>query len=143
MATQGLEVLGVGVAATAIEVARSKAVAHGVNVGFLLHDALQLGRLGQVFQAVLDCGLFHTFDDRERRRYVESLAAVTARGGLIHLLCFNDTTPGNGGPRHVSQAEIRSSFSNGWRVVRIDSDRYETKFDNRGSPAWLARIERL
>ncbi|MFC7624208.1 class I SAM-dependent methyltransferase [Microlunatus sp. GCM10028923] len=142
VAARGLEVLGVDVAPTAIEVARSKAAARGVNLDFLVGDALQLGRLGREFQTILDCGLFHTFDDQERQRYVDSLATVTARGGLVHLLCFNDTTPGNGGPRHVSQAELRSAFRDGWRVVRIDADRYETKFDKQGAPAWLARIER-
>lgn len=143
LAARGLDVVGVDVAPTAIEVAKSKAAERGVNVGFQVGDALQLDRLGQKFQSVLDCGLFHTFDDQERQTYVESLASVTATGGLLHLLCFNDTTPGNGGPRHVSQAELRSSFGNGWRVVRIDPDRYETQFDNHGAPAWLARIERL
>ena len=30
---------------------------------------------------LLDCGLFHTFDDDERRDYVVSPASVTGRGG--------------------------------------------------------------
>ena len=32
--------------------------------------------LGRMFGTVLDCGLFHTFDGDERRRYVASLASV-------------------------------------------------------------------
>ncbi|HEX3813912.1 MAG TPA: phosphotransferase [Mycobacteriales bacterium] len=47
----------------------------------LVADALDLGRLGQSFDSVVDCGLFHTFDDAERVRYVAGLASVVASGG--------------------------------------------------------------
>jgi SAM-dependent methyltransferase len=142
LAARGLAVTGIDVAPSALDLARAKALARGVGARLLLTDALQLSRLEQTFDTVIDCGLFHTFDDDERGRYVDSLASVTTSGGVLHLLCFNDTTPGNGGPRHVSQAEIRSCFDNGWRVIRIETARYETRFDPTGSPAWLARIER-
>jgi hypothetical protein len=42
-------------------------------------DVLHLDRLGQMFETVLDCGLFHTFDSDKRRDYVSSLASVTGR----------------------------------------------------------------
>ena len=126
----------------AIEQARQKAASRHLAVRFLVADALQLGRLGRTFECVLDVGLFHTFDDEERRAYVDSLASVTRAGSLLHLLCFSDATPGNGGPRHVSQAELRSAFRTGWNVVSIAAERIETQFDRDGVPAWLARIER-
>jgi hypothetical protein len=34
-------------------------------------------------QTVLDCGLFHTFDDDERPRNVASLASVTEHDGTL------------------------------------------------------------
>ena len=43
----------------------------------MVADALRLERLGRVFETVLDCGLFHTFDSEERRDYVAGLASVT------------------------------------------------------------------
>jgi ubiquinone/menaquinone biosynthesis C-methylase UbiE len=137
-----LDTLGVDVAQTAIEQARAKAANRCIAATFVVADGLQLGRLGRTFRSALDCGLFHTFDDQERLAYVASLATALEPGGLLHLLCFSDMVPGDGGPRHVSQAELRSCFSNGWQVVSIDADRYETKFNADGSPAWLARIER-
>lgn len=142
IAARGIEVTGVDVAPTAIRQARDKATSRGIAATFLVADALQLHRLGRTFPSVLDCGLFHTFDDDERRAYVESLATVTARGSVLHLLCVSDATPGNGGPRHVSQAEVRESFHAGWTVVSIDADRLESRFDPSGVPAWVARIER-
>ena len=92
---------------------------------------------------MLDSGLFHTFDDDARASYVESLAAVIAHGGVLHLLCVSDAATGDMGPRRrVSQDEIRAAFRAGWEVVSIEPDRLEVSFDPAGLPAWRVRIER-
>jgi hypothetical protein len=108
-------------------------------------DALHLDRLGRVFDTVLDCGLFHCFDADERRDYVAGLAAVTSRGGDLYVLCFSDVGPDPFGPHPVSQEELRRAFrrSGGWSVASVSSDRIQTRFDARGAPAWLAKIERI
>ncbi len=72
IASLGLQVLGVDVAETALAIAREKAENRGIEAEFALADAFQLGRLGRMFETVLDCGLFHTFDGDERRGYVAS-----------------------------------------------------------------------
>src|SRR5262249_45199227 len=66
LASLGLSVLGVDVAETALAIAREKARARGIKVEFAAVDAFKLERLGRIFQTVLDCGLFHTFDADER-----------------------------------------------------------------------------
>jgi SAM-dependent methyltransferase len=142
IAVRGLEVVGVDVAPTAIHQAQEKAADREIAATFQVADALQLDRLERTFRSVLDCGLFHTFDDEERPAYVESLAAVTEPGSVLHLMCVSDEAPGDEGPRRVSQAELRASFDSGWRVVSIEPDRVEVSFDPGGLPAWLARIER-
>ena len=58
-------------------------------------DALDLGAIGEVFETVLDCGLFHVFDDDDRARLVASLHAVVVPGGRYHMLCFSDRQPGD------------------------------------------------
>src|SRR4029453_656573 len=73
LASLGLSVLGVDVAETALAIARAKAADRGIAVEFVAADALQLERLGRMFQTVLDCGLFHTFGGDERPGYVASL----------------------------------------------------------------------
>ena len=70
VAALGLNVLGVDVAETALSIARERAASLGVDAEFAVADALHLDRLGRVFETVLDCGLFHTFDRDERRDYV-------------------------------------------------------------------------
>lgn len=145
IAAGGLQVLGVDVAGTAVASAREKARARGLDADFLLVDALQLASLGRVFQAVLDCGLFHTFDAEERREYVESLASVTAAGGRLFLLCFSDAEPGDWGPHRITRDELEAAFtqSRRWRVSSVTPDRIETTFDADGAAAWLATVERL
>jgi ubiquinone/menaquinone biosynthesis C-methylase UbiE len=142
IAARGIEVTGVDVAPSAIRQAQEKAAGRGISATFVVADALHLDRLGRTFRSVLDCGLFHSFDDDERAAYVESLSAVTVPGGALHLLCFSDLARLDGGPRHITQSELRASFRSGWNVVSIEADRLQTNFDSSGVPAWLARIER-
>ena len=143
IAALGLRVLGVDVAATALSIARKKAAERGIGADFAVADALHLDRLGGMFDTVLDCGLFHTFDSDERRDYVAGLASVTRLGGWLYVLCFSDEGPGTG-PHPVGQQEVRAAFTRGrgWSVASVTPDRIRTRFDAQGAPAWLARIER-
>jgi SAM-dependent methyltransferase len=145
IAALGLHVLGVDVAETALSIAREKAARRGLDADFMVADALNLDRLGQVFETVLDCGLFHTFDSDERRDYVAAVASVTSRGGNLYVLCFSDAEPDRSGPHPVSEKELRATFerSGGWSVVSIGPDQIQTRFAAQGLPAWLAKIERI
>ena len=145
VASLGLRVLGVDVAATAVSMAREKAAARGVDAGFVVGDALRLDRLGRVFETVLDCGLFHTFDSGERRTYAASLASATRPGGILYVLCFSDAEPEARVPHPVSQGELSAAFERGggWNIATISPDRIETRFHPQGAPAWLAKIERI
>ncbi len=146
VASLGLPVLGIDVAETALAIARQKAADRGIEVEFAAADAFQLERLGRMFDTVLDCGLFHTFDDAdERSRYVASLASVTRRAGTLYVLCFSDEGPETG-PHPIRQEELRAAFnpSHGWNVAAIEPDRIQTRFHGvGGAPAWLATIKRI
>ncbi len=119
------------------------------------------------WQTVLDCGVFHVFDDTDRPRYVASLAAAVEPGGRYHMLVFSDRQSGTLGPRRISQAEIRASFADGWSILSIEPAVLETNAgfelsvgaDTKpeaeagarsgpdgglhGAQAWLAVIERV
>ncbi len=144
IASLGLSVLGVDVAETALAIARAKAGGRVIEVEFAAADAFQLARLGRRFETVLDCGLFHTFDDGERPGYVASLASVTRRDGTLYVLCFSDDGPGTG-PHPISEEELRAAFSpsNGWNVAAIEPDRVQTRYHDDGAPAWFATIKRI
>src|SRR6186997_2759544 len=104
----------------AIERAREKAAARGLDVRFVVGDALALEALGQQFDTVIDTGLFHVFDDAARVCYVESLARVVRAGGTVFLLCFGDQgIEIESGPRRVSQTELLHAFADGWVMKGI------------------------
>jgi SAM-dependent methyltransferase len=143
-AARGLEVVGVDAVDAAVAAARAKARERGLAAEFLVHDALALGELGRRFRTVLDSGLFHTFDDAERRRYVASLAAATTLGGRVFVLCFSEHELGEGGPRRVTQAELRDAFDRPpFRVLAIAAAEMATNLGARGRKAWLASVERV
>ncbi len=142
LAGRGHEVVGIDWSPIAIDRARAKAEARRLPARFEVADALDLAALGRRFDSILDCGLFHTFDDDARPAYVESLAAAAAPGAVLHLLCFSDQEPWDGGPRHVSRTEIRRSFAGGWIVDSIEPARFATRLHEAGARAWHATIER-
>jgi len=142
LASRGRQVLGVDWAATAVERARAKAAERSLEVEFAIADALRLDTLRRSFDTILDSALFHTFSDEARTEYVPSLVSVTRPGSMLYLLCFSDLEPWGGGPRRVTQAEIRDAFADGWVVRSIVPERYEIRFKPGYALAWLATIER-
>jgi SAM-dependent methyltransferase len=145
-ASSGAEALGVDVSPLALEQARAKAVARGSTARFEVADALSLADLGLSFGTVIDCGLFHVFDDDRRARYVASLASVLRPGGHLYLMCFSDLQPGTFGPRRVSQDELRAAFGDGWTILAIQADTFALNpgfFPDTTAQAWLATVRRL
>ena len=143
LAGLGHEVWGIDTAPAAIERARAKARSRGVRATFLVADALGLGRLGRTFDTVTDSGLFHVFSDEERTLFASSLAAVLRPGGNYYMLCFSEHEPDSWGPRRVTQAEIRATFQEGWRINYIREARFETNTHTGVARAWLSSITRL
>ena len=142
-AARGFEVVGVDAVEAAVAAARAKAESRGLQAEFLVHDALVLGELGRRFGVVLDSGLFHTFDHEERRRYVASLAAATTARARVLVLCFSELEIGDGGPRRVTQAELREAFDRPpFRVLGIEAAEMASNL-GRGRKAWLAQVERV
>lgn len=149
LASRGHEVCGIDVVPVAIERARRKARERGLVADFQVGDALALGSQGRTFDTVIDCGLFHTFSDEDRPRYVESLRQALRPEGTCHILCFSDREPPGEGPRRVTQQEIRRTFGAGWDVRDIQASRFETlkyqgapEFSAGGPQAWLATLVR-
>lgn len=142
LAGRGLDVTGIDSAPTAIARAREKARERPSRVAFLVGDALALDRLQRTFDTAIDCGLFHTFSDRDRVRFERSLHGSLARGGRYILLCFSDRQPGGLGPRRVTTAEIRATFDEGWTIDSIEAERFAARNAADGAAAWLALLTR-
>jgi len=143
-AAHGAQATGIDISPHAIARARDKAAEQGLTARFEVADVLSLGQLGLTFDTVIDSGVFHVFDDKDRGRYVTSLASVVEPGGCCYLMCFSDREPGDWGPRRVRQDELRAAFTDGWAVTSVEADSFDL---NPGMPAataqaWLAVIRR-
>ena len=62
-ASLGLDATGIDQAPAAIARAQAKAADRGLSARFLVHDALDVAALGDQFESVLDCRLFHVLSD--------------------------------------------------------------------------------
>ena len=141
-ASAGLAATGVDAAPTAIRLAREKEAQRSLEARFEVWDALELPALGEQFDTVLDCGLFHVFDDDDRARFVAGLGEVVVPGGRYFMLCFSDKQPGDWGPRRVSEDELRHCFVDVWHVDFIEDAVLEITFSPEGARAWLAAFTR-
>ena len=143
-ASVGADALGIDVAPTAIEQARRSAAKRGLAVTFEVADALALEQRDELFDTVIDSGLFHVFDDNARARYVAGLSAAVRSDGRCYLMCFSDLEPGDWGPRRIRSAEIRAAFEPDWHIEAIDPSTFELV--HRAGPttaqAWRATLRR-
>src|ERR1043166_6352814 len=128
-ARRGHKVTGIDFLAEPINRAKQKATERGLTATFLVMDALELNKISEVFDTVIDSGLFHVFSDDDRRRYVEGLASVLKPGGKLFLVCFSDEEPGDQGPRRVRRSEIEDAFAQGWVIKSIEPTRFEVRPD--------------
>jgi SAM-dependent methyltransferase len=149
-AARGRKVTGIDYLEEPIRRATQKAAERGLSARFLVMDALALADLPEVFDSVIDCGLFHCLDDDARRRYVAGLATVLKPGGRLWLLCFSPEEPGSQGPRRISQQELHAAFADGFAIESIEPTQFSVRTDIKdlnfspgGPKAWLAVIARL
>jgi SAM-dependent methyltransferase len=147
LAERGLQVLGVDLAAAAIEKARAKAKAApqvADKVTFQVGDALHPSLLPGPFGAVVDTGFFHVFGAAEREAIAQELTATLAAGGRYYLLGFAIESPYPNAPRPVHEDELRALFApeRGWRVLALRAARFQTRSPLGHVPALAACIER-
>jgi cyclopropane fatty-acyl-phospholipid synthase-like methyltransferase len=139
LAAHGHDTWGIDFAPKAVRAARAKAEERGNSAVFREASALDLGTLEETFDTVVDSGLFHVFLDRHRPAYSESVRSVLRPGGRFFLLCFSEAEPTEwGGPRRVSQGELRKTFATGWQLRWIRPARYEVRLAGVEGRAWLA-----
>jgi ubiquinone/menaquinone biosynthesis C-methylase UbiE len=145
LARHGLVVKGLDAVPEALERARKKTEQAGLKQSpeFVLADALRLAESGLKARTVLDCALFHTFSDEERKDYIRGLEAVLSLGGRLHILSFSELETRQPGPRRLSLSEITGSFGAGWRAEDSVRCRYWDRVRPDGAHAWRVTFVRV
>lgn len=147
IARRGLRVLGVDIVESAIAQARAKAEALPPEVArraeFVVGDARRPTSLGRQFGAVVDSGFFHLFEQDQRDRLADEVAAVLLPGGRYYLLEFATEFDMPNTPLKVTEDELRTRFTaeKGWRILAIRPARFESSIAP--VPAVAACIERI
>lgn len=129
----GFEVTGVDISPTAIGQAKANALADGVKVDFVAHDATDLLFLGgKKFDLVLDWANLHGILAAKQRQYVAEIARHTLPGAKLVLRCFNKTgiSPNEigflstMGPVMIfSEADIKKLYSGYFRIIEVHETR--------------------
>lgn len=133
LAQNGFSVVGIDLVASAIEQAKQKANKLGLNIDFSVGDALHLRFHPDEFDSVIDSALFHIFDDKSRRAYLDQIAKVLRPDGGYFMLCFSESEPTDwGGPRRVSKEEIEEALAPNFEVNFIHDSIIETNFHEAG-----------
>jgi len=142
-ANLGLSATGIDYVPAAIAIARAKATERGLDVHFEQADLFAYS-VDTPADTIIDVGLFHTFSDPDRQRYLQWLHASLAPDGHLLLLCFSELQPGEPPPRRLSEAELRGLFTGDFTIQNLRRGRYKTRLpggeDWEGAHAWIARI---
>jgi ubiquinone/menaquinone biosynthesis C-methylase UbiE len=143
LARSGFTVFGIDMARDAVKAAKAKALQRGVKADFELGNALATGFDSTSFDNVIDSGLFHTFEDRERSVYVGEIARVLRREGKYFMLCFSDKEPTGWGPRRITREEIEKTFSPLFEIKYIRDVFFATRIHDKGGKAYLTSATKL
>lgn len=132
LAGRGHRVTAFDVSPNAIRRAGERARERGLEVNFVVADAITMrGLEGQVFTTVLDSALYHGLDPEQRRRYTAALHGATEPGARLHIACFSDEVPKEIlAPNRCSEEDIRRTLTDaGWRVTRFERTTYTANPD--------------
>ncbi|HEX6682984.1 MAG TPA: class I SAM-dependent methyltransferase, partial [Candidatus Limnocylindrales bacterium] len=88
LAQQGFDVTAVDFAPAAIEKARAKAAAAGIDVEFVVDDFTRLARVKGEFDLLVDYGAFDDLRAAQRAAYVREIVPLARPGGRFLLWCF-------------------------------------------------------
>jgi SAM-dependent methyltransferase len=123
LAQQGFDVLGIDIAAVAIEKARARA--HG-RCRFEVADFLAGAPAGGPFQFVFDRGCFHVFDSEdERARFAANVAAALGGRGLwLSLIGSTEGAPRDEGPPRRSARDVMNAIEPWLEIVLLRSTEF-------------------
>jgi len=144
LARRGYRVLGMDLVPEALRMARQKAesAALAQPPEFILGDAARLVESGVEAETVLDCALFHIFEDEERPAYVRGLESVLSPGGRLHILSFSELETREPGPRRLTRESIVGAFGRGWELEEAVRTRYWDRTRADGAHAWRVTFRR-
>lgn len=143
LAQQGFEVTGIDLAPLAIERAKERAEAAGVQVHFAVADVLHLPHLGAPYAFFFDRGCYHAVRRTASQEYAPAVARLLAPGARGLILAGNAREPHVPGPPVVTEDELRSELGLAFNILELEEFRFD---EAPGVPAqflgWSCLVEK-
>jgi ubiquinone/menaquinone biosynthesis C-methylase UbiE len=125
LAAQGYTVVGIDVAATAINAATKAAEERGLTNATFVQDDITSALEGDDgrFATILDCTLFHSLPIEARDGYLRAVHRAAEPGAAMHMLVFTtEALPADSPcpiPNLVTQDELRDAVVKYWQIDEI------------------------
>lgn len=117
LAEHGWQVTGVDYVQKAVDKARAKASAKGVDVRFEQADVTRLCEegIGSGFALIVDNGCLHGMNDEDRHDYVREVTAAAAPDARLLLVEF--IPGGSRGVPGIEPSEVAQRFEGPWTLL--------------------------
>jgi cyclopropane fatty-acyl-phospholipid synthase-like methyltransferase len=122
LASHGWMVTGIDFVKRALDRARAKTAAAGVQVEYRQADVTQLSTngIGRGFDLIVDNGCLHALSADQRDAYVREVSAAAAPGArLLILACAEGRRRG---PSGIDRAEVERRFAPQWELIGSGKD---------------------
>ncbi len=93
LAKKGFDVVGLDFSPTAIQRARHRAEAAGVDVRFIVDDLTNPQHLSGKFDLVTDFGVLNDLGQEARDKYMQNVIPLTYPGSKFAMFCFDRMLP--------------------------------------------------
>ena len=145
LAQQGFDVTAVDFTPLAIESARQRCAAAGVQIRFVLADVLNLAEDFEPFPFFFDRGCYHCVRTENVEAYVRTLRKVTRPGSLGLILAGNarEPSPPGQGPPVVSAEQIHAELTPAFEILALREFRFDGADESVAGPlAWSCLVRR-
>ncbi len=117
LARHGWSVTAIDFVTIAIERARAKAAAAGMQIRMRQADVTRLDSydVGNGFELIVDNGCLHGLSDEGRAAYVRDVGAIAVPGTTLLLAAFSERK--RRGPRGFDRPEVERRFAPGWELL--------------------------
>jgi SAM-dependent methyltransferase len=130
LARRGFSVVGTDISKQALALAIENSKKEEVPCDFLEDDIINTKLPKNKFDYVFDRGCFHVLNPDLRKTYVNNLANLIRKKGLLFLKCFSSEEPWTEGPYRFTVEEISNIFSSHFEL----SQSFNTVFHGQRDP---------
>lgn len=137
----GFDVTGADISEVAIEKAKNRSN----KINFVIDDILNTQLPDDSFDFIFDRGIFHLFDESDRKQFVNQIKRILNDDGLYFLKCMSLEEPefaDSNAPYRFSKQQIIDTFSADFEIEKIKPSIFEASNLDYNPRAWFAVMQK-